>query len=241
MSAIGQDGAPGGTSANDAPGNDAGQGFNFEQGYQALRPEYTRVTQELGQTRDRLSEFEKVFADLHDSDPEVQAAAMEALGLELDTGPASAHEDDDFVDPLEREVQQLRQTVERLSNGWELEAQTREQQQLESMRDDFIGEAIGIIEGSVNVKFTEREESVLGNLAIAMADENGVPDVQAAYNILYGDESFLEDNRQRWIDSKSGAAVPPLGTSIPADKKPQTRADRIAYFDERVAQIENQQ
>lgn len=216
------------------------QNFDYRQGYEALRPEYTRITQEASELRNSLSEYQQLFAGLSDPDPEVQAAAAAALGLELDTGSDNQQPAGEFDDPLEQTVTALQARLDRIEQARELEAQTQEGQALDAMRDEFIGEAIGIIEQSVNQKFTEREEVVLANLAIAMAGADGVPDVQGAYNSLYGDESFLEDNRQRWMDSKSGAAVPPLGTSIPADKRPQTRSERIAYFDERVAQHENQ-
>ena len=247
MSAIGQGDGPGLGQPSDVntPGNDADKGFDFERGYNELRPEFTRATQELSSTRERLSEYEQLFEALHDSDPEVQAAAMNALGLELDTGsPGSKPDDAEFVDPLEREVQELRGIVSELRSARELEASERESQQLSELRDEFIGESIGVIENNLksqfgaDFRFKDSEEEVLGNLAIAMADTNGVPDVQGAFNALYGDQGVLETNRQRWIASKTGAAVPPAGTSIPADQKPKTRAERIAYIDERVAAME---
>lgn len=240
MSAIGQDPTPGdGTS-----GHQEDNSFDFERGYNQLRPEFTRVTQELGSTRDRLSEYEQLFEALHDPDPEVQNAAMEALGLELDTGspgskPAAA--DDDFVDPLEEELQRLRGTVDELRSARELEASERENQKLDELRDQFIDESLDYIEDQLKVKFSDREAEALGNLAIAMSDDEDVPDVQGAYTLLYGEEGVLETNRKRWIDSKTGAAQAPLGTSIPADKKPQSKSDRIAYIDERMRALDQQQ
>ena len=72
-----------------------------------------------------------------------------------------------------------------------------------------------------NFKFSQREEEALGNLAISMETDKGVPDVQAAYELIYGGEGVLETNRTRWIDSKRGAFSAPLGSTIPADQKPQ--------------------
>jgi hypothetical protein len=238
MSAIGQEGAPNGTSAEQqAAGNQPT--FDYERGYQELRPEFTRATQELSSTRDRLSEYEQLFEALHDPDPQVQSAAMEALGLELDTGSQGTQEE--FVDPLEQQLAAATQRLERLESARELETSERDSQELVSLRDEFIGEAIGVIENKLNTKFKAREEEALGNLAIAMPDAQGVPNVEAAYNLLYGNEGVLEINREGWIDSKLGASQAPLGTSIPADQRPNTAKERIAYIDERMARLSQQQ
>jgi hypothetical protein len=74
-----------------------------------------------------------------------------------------------------------------------------------------------------------------------MANEQGVPDVEGAYELLYGDKGVLETNRERWIASKTGATSPPRGTSIPAEQKPKTARERAAYIDARVAALDAQQ
>lgn len=211
--------------------------FNFEEGYNQLRPEYTRTTQQLSETQQRLSEYEDFLAAI--SDPETQAEALASLGFEMETGAAPV--EDELSDPLEAEVQYLRTVVEDLKQGRELEAATQEEQQLLELRDDFIGEALGFIEQQASVKFDAKDEEVLGNLAIAMTDDDGVPDVQGAYNALYGGEGLLERQRSQWIDSKMGAYTAPLGTSIPADKRPTTRAERVDYLDRRLTALSQMQ
>lgn len=216
-------------------GGTATGGTDFERSYNELRPAYTQATQ-------RLSEYESLFSALHDPDPQVQAEALELLGLEPyeETG-GNGPEPEEFDDPLEKEVQELRNTVTELRERAELEATRESEQETLALRDDYIGEAIGLIEKSTNQTFSESEEEVLGNLAIAMADQDEVPDVQGAYARLYGEEGILEARRKQWIDSKTGAAMPPLGRTIPADKKPQTAEDRIAYMDQRMRDLEDQQ
>lgn len=229
-----------GQGADEAPGD--GQGLDYERSYNELRPQFTRTTQELAEARSGLSEYEQLFAALHDPDPEVQQAAFEALGLELDTGPQGNPADDDFVDPLEQELAALRGEVTELRSARELEAEQREQAEIERLRDDFIGEAIGVIEKEVlkDREFTEREEEALGNLAIAMENEDGIPDVQGAFDLLYGDDGVLEINRQHWIETKTGAPQAPGGRSVPVDKKPTNAAERVAYIDERIRAQEQQ-
>lgn len=236
---FGQPAPNSGTSEQNPAGN--GQEFDYQRSYNELRPEFTRATQELSSANNRLSEYEQLFEALHDSDPEVQAAAMEALGLEMDTGsPAGGAGHEEFVDPLEQELRETRAIVDELRSARELEAREAEAASLVGMRDEYIGEAIGFIEQNLKQQFSQREEEALGNLAIAM-EKDGVPDVQGAYQLLYGEQGVLETNRERWISSKTGAYGAPLGTSIPADQRPATKADRISYIDERMRAIDSQQ
>src|ERR1044072_6675410 len=110
MSALGNEGAP----QNQGQGSEEGgaPAFDFERSYNELRPEYTRATQELSTTRERLGEYESLFAALHDSDPAVQAQAMEYMGLELETGsPAPQKDPSEWDDPLEAEVAALKEEL----------------------------------------------------------------------------------------------------------------------------------
>lgn len=237
--------APIGTSGNEgAP--ESGQGPDYERSYNELRPEYTKATQ-------RLSEYESLFAALHDPDPAVQSEAMELLGLEYaeDTGApggkqSTSSEDEEWADPLESKVEELTNLVAELRDRSELEASAREEAETINLRDQYIGEAIGQIENSLSqngqkFKFEEQEEEVLGNLAIAMADDDEVPDVQGAYERLYGDSGIIESRFQQRIESRRGAAQAPAGTTIPAEKRPQTKEERIAFMDQRWQDLADQQ
>jgi hypothetical protein len=241
MSAIGNEvPVPGGAGQGEA---DVSPSVDFERQYNELRPEYTRVTQELSGYRDAVGEYEQLFEALHDPDPEVQAEAMARLGLELDTG-SQEEPVDEYADPLEKELQELRGYVDELRSVRELETVQQETEQINGLRDEFIGDVIGIIEDNMkptygdDFRFSEKEEVALANLAISMADAQGVPDVEGAYNLLYGDEGVLEANRSRWIASKTGAFAAPAGTTIPAERRPQTARERAAYIDERVRALE---
>jgi hypothetical protein len=244
MSAIGNEvPAPGdgqGGEGNVSPTQD------WERQYNELRPEYTRATQELSTYRDRVSEYEQLHEALRDPDPETQQAALAALGFELDTGSPDP-DPDEFADPLEKDLQEMRAIVDELRSARELETASKETEQLEQLRDEFIGDSIGFLEEGLkptygnDFKFSEREEEALGNLAIQMADEKGVPDVEGAYNLLYGEEGVLETNRSRWIASKTGAFTPPPGTTVPAEQRPRTARERAAYIDQRVQALESMQ
>lgn len=248
MGAIGQDDhlTPGEAGQGEPEGGTPG--FDFERAYSNLHPEYTRSRQELSTYRERLSEYEQLFEAARGSDPDLRAEAYAALGIEMDTGSQRQRDDDEFVDPLEEQLTTALERLEKLETQRELEASEKESQELDQMRDEYIGEAITYIEDNLkenpqfgdNFKFSEREEEVLGNLAIAMSDDEGIPDVQGAYNALYGTEGLLEVNRSRWYASKTGAAQPPAGTTVPADQKPKTGRERARAMDARLAALEDQ-
>lgn len=247
MSAIGQDDH--GTPVDDGQGapESGTPAFDYERAYGELHPEYTRSRQEVSQYRDRLSEYEQLFQAASGSDPDLRSEALAALGIEVDTGsPGPQANDDEFVDPLEEQLNTALTRLEKLESERELEASEREAQELDEMRDEYIGEAIGFIEDHLkpqfgdNFRFSETEERVLGDLAIAMTDDEGMPDVQSAYNALYGDKGVLEVNRERWYASKTGAQQPPKGTTVPADQKPKTARERAQLMDARMAALEDQ-
>lgn len=210
---------------------------DWERQYNELRPEFTRATQERAEAQQRLSEYEAFMEAL--SDPETQAQALASLGFEMDTG--ANRDEDEFADPLEREVEYLRGVVDELRQGRELEAASREEQEILDLRDNFIGESISQLEQAAKMEFDDEEEEVLGNLAIAMSNADGLPDVQGAFEALYGERGILERRRSQWIDSKTAAYAAPWGTSIPSDKKPQTRAERIDFVDQRLRHMDQLQ
>lgn len=207
--------------------------------YQELRPRWTQDTQ-------RLSEYEQLFEALQD--PETQAEAISALGFELDTGaqPDAAPEADlsEWDDPLEKEIQALKGTVDELRSQRELEAEQREEQELIELRDEYVGEAIthvenGLKEQNPNFKgFEPEDEVVLGNLAIVMEREDGVPDVEGAFNALYGKDSVVERAFATRVARRQGIPQAPGGTSAPAFKKPTNARERAQLFDERLAAAE---
>lgn len=206
-----------------------------EQNYNELRPRWTQDSQ-------ALSEYERLFEALQD--PETQSEALEALGFELDQGvPQGGTEDvslEDWEDPLEREIQELRGTVDELHSQREQEQDMQEEEELIDLRDEYIGSALDYIESETNREFSERAEMRIGNLAIAMAGDDGVPDVQGAYNELYGKDGLVEEEWSSRVQTRTGAYQAPGGRTAPASKdtSKMTGRERAQYFDERLRALE---
>ena len=234
-------GAPNGTSATEAP--DTGQGFDFERAYRELQPEFTRRSQ-------RLSEYEGLLAGLHDPDPEVQRAAADYLGIDLipeetDTSAAPASsgtsDEDEWVDPLELKFNELSEQVKALVEQGQQEAQTKQEAAFQASRDAWIDENLEAIEAQIGRKLSDREDQVIGNLAIAMEDEDHVPDVIGAFQSIYGDDGVLGTVRQQWIESNANAPQAPALSTLPVDKRPKTAQERIDYMDRRWRDMQDQQ
>lgn len=238
-----ENGAPNGTSASTTEAPGSGQGFDFERAYREIQPEFTRRSQ-------RLSEYEGLLAGLHDPDPEVQRAAADYLGIELvpeDTGTPAApaapgtSDEDEWVDPLEGRVSELAEQVKALVEQGQQEATSKQEADWLAKRDDYIDANLENIEAQIGRQLSDREDQVIGNLAIAMADEDDVPDVIGAFESIYGGEGVLEQARSQWIESKTSASQAPSLSTLPADKRPKTPAERIDYIDRRWRDMQDQQ
>jgi hypothetical protein len=232
--------APGtGTSDEGGAAASGDNGFDVNAAYQKLRPAYTQATQ-------RLSEYERLFADLHNPDPAIQAEAAEFLGIQFaeDTGtptPSGDGADEgEWHDPLEDQVAELTNMVQELRKASEQEATAKAEAETLDLRDEFVAQSIDAIASEVQRKFTEQQETVLGNLAIAMADDDDVPDVNGAYALIYGDQGLVSAELRAVYESKTGAQQPPLGTTIPAENRPKTAQERIDYIDKRARDMADQ-
>lgn len=212
--------------------------------YEKLQPEFTRRSQSLAETQERAQQYEELFEALND--PEQAQEILAELGYELESGSDEGQgpegEDFEFVDPLEQKVAELEQLAEYLQSEREQEAQSAEEAALMDMRDDYIDNAIDFLKNQEDTpELSEQEEEILGNLAIAMTDEEGVPDVLGAYNRLYGEDGLLETNRSRWIQSKTGAITAPLGSSGSSERRPTNRRERVAFLDARMRALDADQ
>jgi DNA repair exonuclease SbcCD ATPase subunit len=245
--------------AGTAPAPDPGQGGGPEGGspaapgqehdlewyksqYEQLHPEFTRRSQALSEAEQRAQQYEDLFEALND--PEQAPDILKELGYDLGEAESKpeGQDPDEFEDPLEGKVAELEKVITQLQSEREEQAQSKEEEAALNARDEDIDQAITYIQGQEGVpELTEDEQAVLGNLAIAMVDEEGVPDVLGAYNRLYGEGGLLETNRKRWIDTKTGALTAPLGHGDTSEKRPTNRKERVAYIDARLRALDEQQ
>jgi DNA gyrase/topoisomerase IV subunit A len=183
------------TSEEETPAEEAEPAVDYEKRYTDLRPEYDRNQQ-------RLSEYEQFIGHLRD--PETQAEALQALGLQLEEDEEP--EDDEYDDPEERLEAELEGVKEYLAEQQQAQ-QFAEHQEREV---DYVDDAITELEDEESIELSDKEFGVVVRLADTMRDENGWPDVRAAWEALGG---ISEAQRKRYVESKKANKPSANGTA----------------------------
>ena len=182
---------------DDAPSEDEGHApespdspaVDYEKRYSDLRPEYDRTTQ-------RLSQYEQFIGNLRN--PETQAEALRALGFDLED--ENAEPDDDYTDPEDRYEQRFAQIEQFLQQ----EAEAKAQADYEKLERQYLDEQVAEIAKSESVELTAEEREAVEGLADRMRDEDGIPDVKGAYELL---SRAAEARQKRYVKSKKAPKV----------------------------------
>lgn len=190
----------------DTPAESQEDAVDYEKRYNDLRPEYDR-TQQL------------VAAARGDHGEAAQAQALEALGLAFDEDEDDEPEDEDFefADPDER--------IERLESHLAEREEADQQAQLQEMEDNFLLEGIEALEKREGRELSDEEFSALARMARAERLDNGVPDIEGAYESL---EGLAKSRHQAWLESKKTSRKPSSGVTASRDVDLSTPEARIA-------------
>lgn len=183
-------------------------GIDYEQRYNDLRPKFDQTAQEAAQLRQRWEQLQ--------SDPETQRQFLQSLGYEVE------EPDQGYADPNE----DLRQKLAELET-WKdnLTAEQAQAQQLQRL------------EQSVNEQFTaipdlnpaDREWVEDRALTRLPPREDGMPDVQAAYQALVErDNRLLSERAKRRKSAPTFAAGGKEGTQAPDMGDDDTRRAYMA-------------
>jgi hypothetical protein len=176
-----EDQAPAESTEDSQPDSD------YQKRYEDLRPQYDRTSSELDQYRRFISSLQ---------DPETQAQALEALGLELE-GDEDEEEDDygDFdEDPR----------VDRIEQYLAEQAEAQQEAEADQLEQEWLDKELKRISKDENVEFSDEEQDAILHLADSMRDEDDVPDVAAAYSAL---SKAVENGRKRYVESKKAPKV----------------------------------
>lgn len=157
------------------------ESVNWQERYENLQPEFTRTTQEKAQ-------LEELVNALQSDDPELRAAAAEAIGFEL---PDDDDDDDDWEDPDERRIAQLEQTQQQLAE-W---AQEREENQNLEQYYEYVDDKL--------------DEVVAPKLGYDLTDDD-IRDIVGAAERLGNDKGLPEpdwDGAVSWFQARENAIV----------------------------------
>lgn len=175
---------------------------DYEQRYNNLRPEFDR-------TKQQLREYEE----------QLQA---------LQTQEQAPEDDEDYEYEYEDSV--ARQGLERIET---LLAERDEQATLERQHAEatsHIDSELTALETEYSEEFSDSEAEWIGTRAYALRDENGKPDVRAAYDAF---NKMLEGRKAKWTKTKKAPKVnsgPPAAQIQELDTS-QKRAD---YIDQQI-------
>lgn len=165
---------------------------NYQQRYEDLRPQYDR-------TMAQVQQYEQFINSLQD--PETQADALRALGLEL-----SQEEEDALLDLEDDGELQYDPRVDQLVEAFNAQQEEAQYAQLQEVEAEFLDQAIGAIESKEGGQLSDSEVETLVQLADRMRDEDGIPDVEAAYQQM---KTVAEALNGRYLESKRASRLNP--------------------------------
>lgn len=159
----------------------------LQRSYDELRSKFNERDTELSQYRDFYGQL---------ADPETQAEALRALGLELED---EEEDEEEYQDPDEVLAQRLEGIEGYLSQQEEAAAEA----ELESLEEEFLVQSLDDLQKR-HGNLTDEEAQAIVNLAYAYPDEQGLPDVAAAHEAFTAASKAAQ---QRYLASKKGEQV----------------------------------
>lgn len=163
---------------------------------EALQKSYDELRSKFNERDTELSQFRDFYGQL--ADPETQAEALRQFGLELEAEEA---ENEEYQDPEEVLAKRL-EGLEGYLAQQQAEAQEAE---LADLQEQYLDQELG----KLDAKLSDTEKDIVRNLAFAYEDNQGLPDVKAAYD-AYAEATNAA--RERYLESKR-APKPETGSA----------------------------
>lgn len=174
----------------DSTGTPAGE--DWESRYKELQSTFTRTSQEKAQ-------YEQIVQAL--SNPETATEALSALGYQFDTPEEPQPQ---YADPYEAKLAEIERQNQEMQKQLQQFAQQQQQAQVEREREQHFLTEQARLEQQHGRQFSDVEIDTLFRLADTMPD-NGKPNVQAAYDLLY---TKLADHLRTSVPAAPPAPLP---------------------------------
>lgn len=186
------------------------QEIDYQKRYDDLRSEFDRRNQQWSKYEQDPNEF------------------LREHGYEL----AEQEEPEDEVE-LEEDLDPYETRLSALEARQQQEALEEQQDQYEDAVVDHINGELTELVKDTGREFSEDEFQTLGDLSRILVNDQGIPDVKAAYQRIY--EGVLSKERDRWVNSKKAPQVSAgrAGSSAPNLDNPEERRE---YMAQRLAQ-----
>lgn len=159
--------------------------------YRQMTADYTQKTQSLAEQRKEIEQEQQLLQALRSNDPDLQAQALELLGLEF--AQQEQEQQEEFEDPYESRLAALEQALQS-------QAQQQQEEQFQAQMTDYLEQQLSSLEQSTGRQFDDEEVSAILAQAYVQPNQDGLPGVQQAFDHLY--TKVLAKERQRWVQSK---------------------------------------
>jgi hypothetical protein len=200
----------------------------IQPGYQQMRNAFHAKTQALAEERQALQSPQSLARMYLEMAPEAREAFFEQANLEYADAEQEDYGDyDDDEDPYgQQDARDPRVDA--------LLAERQEQQelgQIQAFREyqlDVVNDGLDELEGKTGREFSQEEIDLIGDLAMRMLDDEGVPQVGDAYERIVQVE---QGRRSANVERKRNLRQP--GQGLPGDEKvdmstPDTRRKALA-------------
>jgi hypothetical protein len=190
------------------------QEIDWQKRHQDLQPEYTRVTQEAAQLRERNALYEQMVDPDVDADTRRQAAA--ALGYELpdeeEFTPA-----EEYDDPNEARLAELERFRDEQRELLARQQEEQQVQQLHSWMDSQLAQEKSL---------SDQDRGIIKRLAATSDWKDGRPDVEGA---LQEFQSWELGRQKQWRNTKRAPYVSPGGQSANEVPDLSSHDGRVQY------------
>lgn len=189
------------------------------------RKDYANVQSWATKVAQENKEFNELRSALQDPNSPRFAEAAEYFGLEV-----PQQEPDEYQDPYEQRIAQLEAKLAQS----EQQAQEHAQQQ---QIDNALFEGLTAVQTTIGRDLAESEIDLLASYAVMNPQENGLPNVQAAWDLYHG---LIDQQTAQVFKNRKSAPKPPTA-GVEAGKQPDlsTFQGKLAHATELMAAYES--
>ncbi len=171
----------------------------YEKAYNEMRADYTRKTQEIAEQRKAAEEWQQFGSML--SNPETQAQALAALGLELE---------DEEGEPLGPD-EEMAQRLALLEQDKMQQQEAQQASQEEERTLTYLGQQLKALEQKEGREFSDEEAEIIAHVALGTPSDTGLPNIDRAYQLLTNSYTGYSERQKK--------APRPLGGGRSASKE----------------------
>lgn len=189
------------------------------QRYQQMQADYTRKTMGLGEQRQEIEQNTlQQWADAVRQNPSLlKQLDLDERALLETYGYAPEDPEDEFVDPIERELAEMKQWRTTIEQQEEANAQFEAEA-------DHVESELEKLEQQTGQKFDEDEANWIFDVARTRRTQRGLPDVQGAVRML---DTIGKKRVEAYKESKKAPRAPGQGKAGSRAFDPKNKAERL--------------